>query len=295
MGESVKGIMENAVDLHIHAFPDVSPRIQDMFEIAENAKEYGMKALVFKDHHTTTADRCYLVNKIIPEVKCVGTIALNYSVGGLNPFAVEAAAKLGAKLVLMPSIDAAWTIHQVHIQGKAKWLEPFVRIKDPKKGLSVLEGGLEGRKIIPEVEEILSIVNQYNLVLDILHVSPKEREILVKEAREHGIEKIVLTHPNCSIGYANVEEQKELASKGVCMVYAYLPCLVEGQKVEDVAKMIRTVGAEKSMLCTDLGQTVNPPPVEGYKMFVSDLLKCGISERWLKMIAQENPAELLGI
>jgi len=290
-------VMNGAVDYHVHAFPDVTPRIQDMVEMAEDARKYGMRALVFKDHYMPTPDRCYFVNKLVPEVKCIGTICLNYGVGGFNPVAVEAAAKMGAKVVWMPGIDSAWTIHQVYVEKRAKWLEPFVRIKDPRKGLSVLKGGLDGNEVLPEVKEILSIIKQYNLVLDILHISPKERKLLVNEAKEFGIEKIVLTHPNCSIGYADIDEQKELASKGVYMAYAFLPCLpyFDRQDPAVIADMIRAVGPDKSMLCTDLGQVINPPPVEGYKLFILHLLACGIPKDWLETIAQKTPAEVLDL
>jgi hypothetical protein len=290
-------IIKNAVDFHVHASPDVAPRIQDMIEVAEDAKRYHMKAIVFKDHYTMTADRSYFVNKIVPEVKCIGTIALNYGVGGFNPVAVEAAAKMGAKCVFMPSIDSAWTIHQVCVEKRAKWLEPLLRIKNPKEGLSVLKGGLEGTEILPEVKEVLSVIKQYNLVLDILHISPKERKLLVDEAKKHGIEKIVLTHPNCSIGFADINEQKELASRGVFMAYAFLPCLplFDRQSPEVIAEMIKAIGPEKSLLCTDLGQIVNPPPVEGYRLFILQLLACGVPKDWLETMAQKTPAKILDL
>lgn len=96
---------------------------------------------------------------------------------------------MGARIVWMPGIDSAWTIHQVHVEKVGKWLEPFVRIKDPKKGLSVFKDGLNGRKLLHEVKDILSIMGENNTILDILHISPKERETIVKEARKYGIEK----------------------------------------------------------------------------------------------------------
>jgi len=289
--------MQGAIDFHVHAYPDVYVRCQDMVEILLDAKKYNMAAVVFKDHHTMTCDRCYFVNKIVPDVKCIGSICLNYSVGGLNPSAVEAAAKMNAKVVWMPGIDSAWTIYQVHVEKKAKWLKPFVRIKDPKKGLCIFKEGLEGSEVLPEVKDILSIIREYDLVLDILHISPKERRVLVDLAKEYGIEKIVLTHPNCEIGYADLEEQKELARKGVYMDYAFLPLLpmFDRQDPEVVATMIKDIGPERSLLCTDLGQIVNPPPVEGYRLFILHLLALGIPEKWLKTITHDNPAMLLGL
>jgi len=290
-------IMDGAIDFHIHAYPDITARIQDMVEVALDAKKYNMKALVFKDHNTMTSDRCYFVNKMVPEVKCIGSITLNYSIGGFNPIAVEIAAKMGAKVVWMPSIDAAWTIHQVYVENKAKWIRPMIRIKNPKEGLSIFKEGFNGSSIRPEVKEVLSVIKQYEMVLDILHISPKERKVLVDLAKEYGIEKIVLTHPNCELGYADIDEQKELAKKGVYMDYSFLPLLLffDRQSPEVVVTMIKDVGYEKSLLCTDLGQTINPPPVEGYKLFILHLLASGIPKEWLLHITHYNPANLLDL
>ena len=295
LAEVARELLIGAVDFHIHAFPDTVQRSQDMIEIAKDARGYGMKAVVFKDHNTITADRAYLVNKIVPGVKSIGGIALNYSVGGLNPIAVEAAIKMGGKIVWMPGIDSAWTIHQIYVDNVGKWLEPFVRFKDPRRGISVLRGGLEGKELLPEVKDILSIIEENNVILDILHLSPKEREVIVKEANEYGIEKIILTHPNCDIGFADIDEQKRLVSQGVYMCYAFLPCMpmFDRQNPAIISKMFKAVGAEKCLLCTDFGQIVNPPPVEGLKLFILHLLASGISRKEIELATSKNPAELL--
>lgn len=295
--EMAKDLLKGAVDFHVHAYPDTVQRCQDMVEVVKQAAEYEMKAIVFKDHNTITADRAYIVNKIVPEVKSIGGIALNYSVGGLNPTAVEAAIKMGAKIIWMPSIDAAWTIYQVYVSKIGKWLKPFVKIKDPKRGISILKGGLSGNELLPEVKEILAIIKEYDIVLDILHISPKEREIIVNEAKNYGIEKIVLTHPNCDIGFADIDEQKKLASEGVYMDYAFLPCMpmFDRQNPAIIAKMFKAIGAERCLLCTDFGQLVNPPPVEGLKLFILHLLACGISKKEIEIAVRDNPTELLDL
>ena len=81
------------------------------------------------------------------------------------------------------------------------------------------------------------------------------------------------------------------------MDYAFLPLLpfFDRQSPEVVAKMISKVGYQKSLLCTDLGQMINPPPVEGYKLFLLNLLASDIPEEWLKVMARDNPAVLLDL
>jgi len=296
MIQTIRELLKGSIDMHAHAGPDVYPRWGDMLDVALEAKEAGMKAIVFKDHHTITADRAYLVNKMVPEFTCVGGIALSHSVGGLNPRAVKIAIELGGKIVWMASpVDVAWMVKQVYERGEAQWAKGLMRTQDPKKGISVLKGGLEGSEILPEVEEILNLIAEANIILDICHLSTREHEIIVDEAKRGGVEKIILTHPNCSAGYTAIEEQKQLVKKGVYMDYAYLPVtpLFDRQDPNEIVNMIKEIGAEHSLLCTDFGQPANPSAVEGMRIFISTLLMKGVSKEEVKKMVQENPAKLL--
>jgi hypothetical protein len=296
MIETVSELLNGAIDIHAHAGPDVYPRGGDMLDVAAEGKGVGMRAIVFKDHHTMTADRAHLVNRMVSGFTCIGGIALSHSVGGLNPRAVKAAIDLGGKIVwLVSPIDAAWMVKQVYENGEAQWAKSLMRTYASEKGISVLKGGLDGSELLPEVEEILNLIAEANIVLDICHLSSKEREITVEAAQGIGVKKIILAHPNCSAGYASIDEQKELVKKGVYMTYAYLPVmpLFDREDPSEIVKMIREVGVEHSLLCTDFGQPVNPSIVEGMRLFISTLLMQGFSKEEVKMMAQENPAKLL--
>jgi hypothetical protein len=65
---------------------------------ARAAQEAGMRGILIKNHFAMTANRARMV---IDETgfPVFGGIALNLSVGGLNPQAVEVALKFGAKIV----------------------------------------------------------------------------------------------------------------------------------------------------------------------------------------------------
>ena len=65
-----------------------------------------MAGFVLMKHRQPTALAAYALNRMYPGFHAVGSIVLNTSVGGLNPDAVEASAKLGAKVVWMPTQDA---------------------------------------------------------------------------------------------------------------------------------------------------------------------------------------------
>src|SRR6185503_4426960 len=67
----------------------------------------GLRGFVLKSHYIPTAERAQVVTKAVPGIEAYGAIALNHSVGGLNPVAVEIAGRSGNKIVWMPTVDAA--------------------------------------------------------------------------------------------------------------------------------------------------------------------------------------------
>jgi hypothetical protein len=300
MWNQVKDLMVGACDLHIHAGPDVVPRQQDLVEVAMDAGEAGMRALVFKDHNTTTADRARLARRFVPEgVVLFGGIVLNYAVGGFNLEAVEQALLLGAKIVWMPSVDAALTIEKVHVSQETPWLLAVVKQREPEKGLSVLNEWPSGDSLRSDVRDILKLIAEKDAVLDTCHLSAHECAVLIDEALAIGVKRIIVTHPNCSVNPMTLNEQKELAAKSdhVYLSYAFLPCmpLFDRQHPKVIAEMMHGVGFDRCMIFSDFGQIVNPPPVEGYKMFVASLLALGVSHEDIKKMASKNPMRLLGL
>ena len=123
---------------------------------------------------------------------------MNYEAGGLNPEIVETSAKLGTKIIWMPTISSKYQIKEKTYR---------------KDGISILDG--KG-KLLPVVEEILNIAKQYEMVVATGHVSVEEAFVLVDNAREKGIWRLVATHPlGMDPGeYFNLEEQRKIAEKG---------------------------------------------------------------------------------
>lgn len=290
MREMVQELMRGACDLHIHAGPDIVPRLQDVVEVARDAHAAGMRALGIKDHNTNTADRCYVASQMVPGIEILGGIVLNHTVGGLNPETVDKAIRLGAKIIWMPSMDAALTIQKVRVTHETPWLEGFVQRTDPQQGLSIFKGGMEGDEILPEVEDILKIIAEANVILDTCHLGGRETLALVKKAKDIGVRKIIVCHPNCSVNLMSIDLQQELAGLGALLSYAFLPCmpLFDRQDFRDIAKMIEAVGPDNSIFFTDFGQFPNPTVVEGVRMFISSLLAVGFKKNEVKAIVCEN-------
>ena len=101
----VKELLKGGYDLHVHSAPDCLPRKMDDIDMAERITASTLSGYAIKNHWTSTAGRAKLINRLYPGCDAIGTITLDSAVGGLNPTAVEMAARGGVKLVWFPTCD----------------------------------------------------------------------------------------------------------------------------------------------------------------------------------------------
>jgi predicted TIM-barrel fold metal-dependent hydrolase len=222
----------------------------------------------------------YAREKEIDPVRVFGGIVCNYYVGGLFPESVEVCARAGGKKVWLPSHDSAH--HH--------------RVMEEPGGIELLD---EKGKPLKELMEILEIVKNYDLILDPCHASVKERFVVIDAAREMGIKKIMLTHPNWNVNRATIEQQVEMANRGAFVglfMYSSVPHFnnPNGDPFE-MLEIIKQVGPDRIVMSTDLGTMLNVHPVEGMKLFFRLLLALGVSTENIEKMAKKNPSFLLGM
>ncbi len=99
-------LVRGGFDVHVHVAPDVVERLIDDVSLARRFAEVGLAGFVLKSHYTSTAERAQVVSAIVPGIAALGAVALNRAVGGLNALAVEIAAREGARVVWLPTVDA---------------------------------------------------------------------------------------------------------------------------------------------------------------------------------------------
>src|SRR5262245_12638018 len=111
MGETITdaawAAIAGAMDLQVHVAPDVIARRTDDVDLAKDFLARGLRGFVLKSHYIPTAERAKVVTRAVPGIEAYGAIALNHSIGGLNPVAVEIAGRSGNKIVWFPTVDAA--------------------------------------------------------------------------------------------------------------------------------------------------------------------------------------------
>lgn len=283
-------LLQGAIDIHIHSAPDLMPRIQNDYELAEQAREMGMRAILIKNHFSETAGRAALVRQLTG-FDIFGGIALNLSVGGLNPHAVAAALKLGAKTVWLPTLHARrFLSDKDQVKSLADHVPPGER------GIQCLNS--DG-SVKEELYEIFDLIKEHDSSLATGHVSVEEAKAVVKAAARRGVNKIVVTHPQAGfVGYT-VQDMKEILDLGATWLEQAFndTTRVVSHPISRQSLMqgIRAVGAGHCIMSTDSGQWVNPVPAQQMGIYITDMLNFGFSPAEIKTMVQDNPATMLGL
>ena len=283
-------LLEGAFDLHAHAAPDVVPRKQDIASLARDAEKAGMAGICLKDHTSPTAGRVHAVNRLMKGgAEFFGCLALNPTVGGLNPTAVEAFLREGGKVVYMPTYGAA---NHIRIWGRGKPPTPFP-LPDSSSGISLLD---KNGALLPAVHEIIALVRDHDAVLATGHVSPEEGLTALQAASEAGVKRLLATHVSEPVTAYGRDQQEKAASLGALLehcFFAVTPACPGSLGLENILAQIKQVGPEHVVLSSDLGQTENPAPVAGLAAFLEGLGRLGLDQESLRVMTAGNPARLL--
>lgn len=289
-------LVAGAYDTHVHVAPDVMPRLIDDLSLARRFRDVGMAGFVLKSHYLPTAERAAVVRAAVDGVDVVGALALNGSVGGMNPVAVEIAARSGARMVWFPTVDSVnqrtsreqdppgarppmWAALQDEL--RAGGIDPPpIEILDPQGAPR------------PEVRDVLRLMAQHDLVLATGHLSAAEILVLVRAAREAGVPRIIVTHPEFTSQRLNLAQQQELAGLGAYLERCFTTPYTGKVAWEVMVENIRRVGPRHSVLSSDLGQPGNPPVEDGLALMAGWLLEAGFSEEDVHQMAVTNTVHL---
>lgn len=101
-------IISGVADLHVHGAPSLVERHGLDHEVVQAHGGVGVDLAVLKAHEGSTVERAVLAGRqaATTGVEVIGGIVLNSPVGGANPDAVEVAARLGGRVVWMPTISS---------------------------------------------------------------------------------------------------------------------------------------------------------------------------------------------
>lgn len=289
--------MKGVCDMHVHTNPDLRLRAYSDLELADAAVRVGARAIVIKSHLGFTVNRAAIANEYVKRVygedtgfTMYGGVVMNKVVGGVNPVAVETALKMGAKEVWLPTQSAK---RHLEMMGK-----------NPADGIELVRDG----KVIPELLDVFRLVKDYDVALGTAHVSPEEAFVVVEAAKDAGINKIIITHPEWWVVDMSIEDQVRLVKDyDVILERCYaqnmrgsnykgeIPANGYIKNLESNLEIIKTVGCEHVMVDTDGGQTENPHWELALEEYMQYLVDNGIPEEQVYHMTRTIPYRLMGI
>lgn len=292
--DEVEELFRGAVDLHVHPGPSPLPRRVSIHHVATAAAEVGFRGMVVKSHHAsmqTDVLALKAAGAVPGDFELVSGVALNRTVGGVNPYAVELFLKLGARVVWMPTVASRAHYAHEHDSSQTRFPQTAIELREHEPIPVVDEAG----RALPEVREVMELIAEQQAILNFGHLAADDIDVLIRTAREVGIERMVVSHPSFIIG-GSPERAREWANQGAYIEH----CLslltsrrVKRMDLEGLLGFIRTVGPSSSVISSDLGQRGNPLPLTAYRVIVPQLIDAGVEVGDLARMMQTNPAGLL--
>jgi hypothetical protein len=235
-----------------------------------------------------------MTRKIVRDIDIFGSLACNLQVGGVNPIAVEAAIKYGARQIWLPTIDST---NHAQVTGS---------IGQHGRGLTI-KGGIshyalnhpriylldDGGKLSNELREVIQLIADADIILNFGHISFAEMTAVAEQAKQQGVRRFVCDHPYFL--RLSIEQTLALADLGAWINFTAGELLPRWWRVSisDFAAGIRKVGVHRSVVSSDCGQLHNPPMVEALRMCCQLLLEEEFTVDEIRQLVQQNPATLL--
>jgi len=282
---SLKGIC----DMHVHTNPDLRTRAYNDLQLADAAVRVGARAIVIKSHLGFTVNRAAIANEYVKRVygentgfTMYGGVVMNKVIGGVNLEAVEKGLKLGAREIWLPTQSA-----RRHLEKMGK---------NPDEGIELVKDG----KVIPELMDVFKLIKDFDVALGTAHVSPEEAFTVVEAARDAGVKKIIITHPEWWVCDYSIEDQIRLVKDyDVILERCYAQNMGKGQpyhlNLKENAELIKEVGYEHVMVDTDGGQVENPDWETEMYEYMHYLVEYGIPIEHVYHMTKTIPYRLLGI
>ena len=273
--------LKGTVDLHIYTEPDSIARSIDALETAKQARDRGIRAIALKHHYDQTAGLAYLARKQYPGIEVFGGVAMNLTIGGLNPRAVEYMTQVTGgfgKFVFMPTNDSEAQVKY------NKQTRPFVKVS-------------ENGELVAEAKTIIGLVAKHDLILGSGNVSAEETLMVFREGQRQGVKRMIATHGMAAPTFLTIDQAREAAKLGafIEIVGGNLAGNDAQAKIDRFAEQIRGIGPASIIMASDLGQKANALPAEGFAVFIDAMRKKGFSDQELDLMTRKNPATLLGL
>ncbi len=259
MSAELPGWAVDMVDLHVHAAPSLLPRHGDDAQTVTAERAVGFGTVVLKSHEGSTVERAAIAGGVLASV--YGGIVLNSPVGGANPDAVQVAARLGGRVVWMPTVSAP--NHKVGASS------PELSVHRGFELGPVAVTDDEGR-LLPVWHDVLDVVVEHDLLLASGHLHARETVTLFTEARRRGAQRLMVNHPLMAFLHWTEDDAQALLAFDVHLELGILPDLL-GDAAHASLNLTRTYPASLLVFGGDLGHAEHAGPDTAVAPWLTEL------------------------
>jgi len=258
MNADLPGWAVDMTDLHTHAAPSLLPRHGDDRATVAAERAVGFGTVVLKAHEGSTVERAALAGEGV-----YGGIVLNSPVGGANPDAVAVAARLGGRIVWMPTVSAR--THKLGASSPALSVHRGFELRQ----VDVLS--VTGT-LLPQWHDVLDVIAEHDLLLASGHLSADETVVLFREARRRGVHRLMVNHPKMAFLGWHEAAARALQELDAHLELGILPDLLGDA---DHASLTLTHSYPSSLLVFggDLGHADHDPPADAVAPWLHALEK----------------------
>ena len=233
------------VDLHVHAAPSLLPRHGDDAQTVNAERAVGFGTVVLKAHEGSTVERAAIAGSGV-----YGGVVLNSPVGGANPDAVQVAARLGGRVVWMPTVSAP--------NHKAGASSPELSVHRGFELGPVAVTDDDGL-LLPAWHDVLDVVVEHDLLLASGHLAARETVTLFVEARKRGAQRLLVNHPLMAFLHWTADDAQVLSALDVHVELGILPDLL-GDADHASLNLTRSYPSSLLVFGGDLGHAHHPGP-----------------------------------
>jgi Family of unknown function (DUF6282) len=296
--EWARSLVRGAYDLHVHVAPDVMPRRVTDVQLARRCWDAGLAGFVLKSHYVPTAERAAVVNEALGgEVRVLGGLALNASVGGMNPLAVEIAAREGARIVWMPTVDA---VNHRAFAGEplTGTVPPWLALQQDLAAAGITMGPVavvdDAGCPLAATREVLMLAARHQLVVATGHLAAPEIRAVADAALEAGVRHVIVTHPDFPQQDLPLDDQLALARMGAFLERCFATPFTGNCDWASMLAGIEATGPGQTIVATDLGQPGNPPVEDGLALMADALHAAGFTDGEITTMIVDNSRLLAG-
>jgi hypothetical protein len=292
-------LLVGAIDSHVHCCPHINARTVTVFDAVRAAAAAGMRGLGLMDVFANTSGLAALANRELGHlgVEVFGGIILEPTAGGLSAVAVETALSMGygpgtgARFVSLPC-------HHTAFMARAEGRSPAYI----ESCLSIPSSG----DLPDPLPAIIDLCIEADAVFNTGHLAGPEAVRVVAEAARRGAKRILVP-----ASYLAVDEAREIAASGAFVEFAFFvmshatqigQTMIDLEKhrfrhvgLESVVETIRSVGPARTILSSDSGSYVLPPPVEAFREHIVMIQSAGFTDEDMRTMIAGNPAALFKV